>query len=113
MTPVQVTVVAIGAFMVQQWRGPPWNAPIWPMIPLLLNRSIEVAALCLKNVFTSITVSPCQPTPAEVDVLSVSSDIQAEYAYCSCGHFDARASPVAGRHALHSCQNDIVTAVVA
>lgn len=45
--------------MVQQWRGPPWNAPIWPLLPLLLNRSIEVAALCLKNVFTSITVSPC------------------------------------------------------
>lgn len=43
--------------MVQQWHGPPWNAPIWPLIPLLLNRSIEVAALCLNNVFTSITVS--------------------------------------------------------
>ena len=49
--------------MVQQWRGPPWNAPIWPMIPLLLNRSIEVAALCLKNVFTSITVMSCQSAP--------------------------------------------------
>lgn len=54
---VQVTVIAIGAFMVQQWHGPPWNAPIWPLIPLLLNRSIEVAALCLNNIFTSITVS--------------------------------------------------------
>ena len=54
--------------MVQQWRGPPWNAPIWPMIPLLLNRSIEVAALCLKNVFTSITVSlHCR---SDVNVLS-------------------------------------------
>ena len=43
--------------MVQQWRGPPWNAPIWPLLPLILNRSIEAAALSLNNVFTSITVA--------------------------------------------------------
>ena len=45
--------------MVQQWHGPPWNAPIWPLLPLILNRSIEAAALSLNNVFTSITVAHC------------------------------------------------------
>ena len=48
--------------MVQQWRGPPWNAPIWPLLPLILNRSIEAAALSLNNVFTSITVAHCLQT---------------------------------------------------
>ena len=57
--PAQITVIAIGAYMVQQWHGPPWNAPIWPLLPLILNRSIEAAALSLNNVFTSITVAHC------------------------------------------------------
>lgn len=54
---LQVTVIAIGAFSMQQWRGPAWNSPIWPMLPLLLNRFIEIVALLLKNHFISITVS--------------------------------------------------------
>ena len=56
--------------MAQQWRGPPWNAPIWPLIPLLLNRSIEVAALGLNNVFTSITVRCSDHTPLHPHTVS-------------------------------------------
>ena len=67
---MQATVLAIGAYMAQQWRGPPWNAPIWPLIPLLLNRSIEVAALCLNNVFTSITVRCSDHTPSHPHTVS-------------------------------------------
>lgn len=55
---LQVTIIAVGAFSMQQWRGPAWNSPIWPMLPLLLNRFIEIGALLLKNHFTSITVCP-------------------------------------------------------
>ena len=51
----QAIVVAIGSFSVQQWRGPAWNSPIWPLLPLLLNRLVELIALCLGNIFTSIT----------------------------------------------------------
>ncbi|BDA49243.1 hypothetical protein COCOBI_13-3540 [Coccomyxa sp. Obi] len=64
-----VTVIAIGAFSVQQWRGPAWNSPIWPMLPLLLNRFIEIAALLLKNHFTSITTSAVQVFLAVINLI--------------------------------------------
>ncbi|CAL5226805.1 g9666 [Coccomyxa viridis] len=79
-----VTVIAIGAFMVQQWRGPPWNAPIWPMIPLLLNRSIEVAALCLKNVFTSITTSAVQVFLAVINLILCTQRMPCENSMKTC-----------------------------
>ncbi|CAL8464119.1 g3654 [Coccomyxa elongata] len=64
-----VTIIAIGAFSVQQWRGPAWNSPIWPMLPLLLNRFIEIGALLLKNHFTSITTSAVQVFLAVINLI--------------------------------------------
>ncbi|KAK9918186.1 hypothetical protein WJX75_002098 [Coccomyxa subellipsoidea] len=64
-----VTVIAIGAFSMQQWRGPAWNSPIWPMLPLLLNRFIEIVALLLKNHFISITTSAVQVFLAVINLI--------------------------------------------
>ena len=52
----QATVIAVGAFSIQQWHGAAWNSPMWPLLPLLLNRVVELGALWLGNIFTSLTV---------------------------------------------------------
>ena len=49
-------MIAVGAFSIQQWHGAAWNSPMWPLLPLLLNRVVELGALYMGNIFTSLTV---------------------------------------------------------
>ncbi|CAK0786300.1 hypothetical protein CVIRNUC_009513 [Coccomyxa viridis] len=79
-----ITVIAIGAYMVQQWHGPPWNAPIWPLLPLILNRSIEAAALSLNNVFTSITTSAVQVFLAVINLILCTQRMPCENSISTC-----------------------------